>query len=246
MNMAGVRAQKLGSAVSKSAEEARIRQAYARRALSAQSHTWFEAGHLFMVQQLERRLLGILRRHDMAPLQSKKILEIGCGNGHWLREFVKWGASPDNLVGIDLLAERVDQARRLSPVGIAFQSGNAARLDFADERFDIVLQATVFTSIRDFSVKQQIAAEMLRVLKQRGIVLWYDFHVDNPRNRDVRGVKSREIAQLFPGCEIALEKIILAPPVLRRLAPYTWLGCYLLSAIPWLCTHYLGTIRKPT
>jgi SAM-dependent methyltransferase len=242
--MAGVRAQKLGSAVSTSAEEARIRQAYARRALSAQSHTWFEAGHLFMVQQLERRLLGILRRHDMAPLESKKILEIGCGNGHWLREFVKWGASPDNLVGIDLLAERVDQARRLSPAGIAFQSGNAARLDFADQRFDIVLQATVFTSIRDFSVKQQIAAEMLRVLKQRGIVLWYDFYVDHPRNHDVRGVKSREIAQLFPGCEIALEKIILAPPVLRRLAPYTWLGCYLLSAIPWLCTHYLGTIRK--
>ena len=244
--MAGARTEKLGSAASTSAEEARIRQAYARRAVSAQIYTWFDAGHLFMVQQLERRLLRALRRHDMAPLQSKKILEIGCGNGHWLREFVKWGASPDNLVGIDLLAERVDQARRLSPAGIAFQRDNAARLDFADHRFDIVLQATVFTSIRDFPVKQQVAAEMLRVLKQRGIVLWYDFHVDNPRNCDVRGIGSREIAQLFPGCEITLEKIILAPPVLRRLARYTWLGCYLLSAIPWLCTHYLGTIRKPS
>jgi SAM-dependent methyltransferase len=244
MIMAGLRAEKLDSAISASAEETRIRQAYARRAVSAQSHTWFEAGHLFMVQQLERRLLRLLRRHDMAPLESKKILEVGCGNGYWLREFVKWGGSPDNLAGVDLLAERVDQARRLSPAGIAFQSGNAMRLNFADDRFDIVLQATVFTSIRDFAVKQQIAGEMLRVVKERGIVLWYDFHVDNPRNPDVRGIKSREIAQLFPGCRISLEKIILAPPVLRRLAPYTWLGCYLLSAIPWLCTHYLGTIRK--
>jgi SAM-dependent methyltransferase len=241
--MARIRAQTVGLADT-GAEEARIRQAYARRALSGQSYTWFDAGHLFMVQQLERRLLRLLRRHDMAPLQSKKILEIGCGNGHWLREFVKWGASPDNLAGVDLLAERVDQARRLSPAGIAFQSGNATRLNFADQRFDIVLQATVFTSIRDFAVKRQIAAEMLRVVKERGIVLWYDFHVDNPRNPDVRGIKSREIAQLFPGCRISLERIILAPPVLRRLAPYTWLGCYLLSAIPWLCTHYLGTIRK--
>jgi ubiquinone/menaquinone biosynthesis C-methylase UbiE len=244
MKMAGLHAEKLGTAASTTAEEARVRQAYARRALSAQTHTWFDAGHLFMVQQLERRLVRALRLHNMLPLQSKKILEIGCGHGYWLREFVKWGASPDNLAGIDLLDERVDQARRLSAADIAFQSGNAARLDFADDTFDIVLQATVFTSIRDFAVKQQVAAEMLRVLEPRGIVLWYDFHVDNPRNRDVRGINNREIAQLFPGCRITLEKIILAPPVLRRLAPYTWLGCYLLSAIPWLCTHYLGTIRK--
>jgi ubiquinone/menaquinone biosynthesis C-methylase UbiE len=244
--MARIRAESLVSADSTSAEEARIRQAYARRAISAQRYTWFDAGHLFMVQQLERCLLRVLRRHDMAPLQSKKILEIGCGSGHWLREFVKWGASPENLAGVDLLAERVNQARRLSPAGMAFQSANAARLGFADRTFDIVLQATVFTSIRDFAVKRQVAAEMLRVLKQRGIVLWYDFHVDNPRNRDVRGIKREEIERLFPGCRISLEKIILAPPVLRRLAPYTWLGCYLLSAIPWLCTHYLGTIKKPT
>jgi ubiquinone/menaquinone biosynthesis C-methylase UbiE len=244
--MARIRAESLGSADSTSAEEARIRQAYARRAVSAQRYTWFDAGHLFMVQQLERRLLRVLRCHDMASLQSKKILEIGCGNGHWLREFVKWGANPENLAGVDLLAERINQARRLSPQGMVFQSANAARLGFADHTFDIVLQATVFTSVRDFAVKRQVAAEMLRVLKQRGIVLWYDFHVDNPRNRDVRGIKSEEIERLFPGCRISLEKIILAPPVLRRLAPYTWLGCYLLSAIPWLCTHYLGTIQKPT
>jgi hypothetical protein len=85
---------------------------------------------------------------------------------------------------------------------------------------------------------------MLRVLKPNGVVLWYDFHVGNPRNPDVHGIKRLEIAQLFPGCQIALEKITLAPPVVRRLAPYSWVGCYMLSAVSWLCTHYLGTIQK--
>lgn len=244
--MPALRTHKLRSTDTTSAEEARIRQVYARRAVSAPRYSWFDAGHLFMVQQLERRVLAALRRHDMDSLGLKKILEVGCGNGFWLREFVKWGASPDNLAGVDLLGERVMQARQLSPAGIAFQNGNAARLDFVDNSFDIVLQATVFTSIRDDAVKHKVAAEMLRVLKRRGVLLWYDFHVDNPRNPDVRGIKSGEIEKLFPGCRITLERIILAPPLLRRLAPYCWSGCYLLSAIPWLCTHYLGTIQKPT
>jgi ubiquinone/menaquinone biosynthesis C-methylase UbiE len=229
-----------------SAEEACIRQAYARRTGSTQRYTWFDPGHLFMVQQLERRMLQALRRHGMESLQSKKILEIGCGNGHWLREFIKWGASPENLTGIDLLAERLAQARRISPAGLTLICGNAAQLEFADSHFDILLQATVFTSIRDLPVKRKVAAEMLRVLKPQGLLLWYDFHMNNPRNPDVHGIKRGEITnQLFPSCRIALERITLAPPLVRRLAPYTWLGCHVLSAIPWLCTHYLGTIRKP-
>jgi ubiquinone/menaquinone biosynthesis C-methylase UbiE len=246
MTMAGLRTEKSSLPDAADLEEARLRQVYARRAASAPRYSWFDPGHLFMVQELERRMLEALRRHDMAFLPPKRILEVGCGNGYWLREFIKWGATPENLLGVDLLRERVAHARSLSPAGVTFKGGNGTRLDCADKSFDIVLQATVFTSIRDFAVRQKVAAEMLRVLKPGGVVLWYDFHVDNPHNSDVRGIKSKEVKKLFADCRIDLEKIILAPPLLRRLAPHTWLGCHLLSAIPWLCTHYLGTIQKPS
>jgi ubiquinone/menaquinone biosynthesis C-methylase UbiE len=226
------------------AEEARIQEAYARRAAAASRYIWFDAGHHFMVQELEQRLLAALERHGMAPLHARRILEIGCGNGHWLREFIKWGASPENLAGVDLLAERIAHACRLSPPGVALISGNAAQLDFADGSFDIVLQATMFTSILDRALKEQIAAEMVRVLKPDGLVLWYDFRVNNPRNPDVRGIERAEIEGLFSKCRVTLERTTLAPPLLRALAPYSWLGCYALSALPWACTHYLGTIRK--
>jgi len=229
---------------SMSAEEARIHQAYARRAASPGAYSWFDSGHVFMVQELEQRMLAALRRHGMAPLHAKKILEIGCGNGYWLREFIQWGASPENLAGVDLLAERLAEARRLSPAGVEFKRGNAAALEFTDACFDVVLQATAFTSMLDFALKQQVAAEMLRVLRPAGVVLWYDFRVDNPRNPDVRGVNKAEIEKLFPGCRIALEKTTLLPPLLRVLARYSGLGCYVLSALPWACTHYFGTIRK--
>ena len=36
-------------------------------------------------------------------------------------------------------------------------------------------------------MKQAVAEEMLRVLKPQGLILWYDYHVNNPWNKDVRG-----------------------------------------------------------
>jgi ubiquinone/menaquinone biosynthesis C-methylase UbiE len=226
------------------AEETRIHAAYDRRAKAARSYAWSDEGHLFIIQGIERHMLRALKRERLMPLASRSILEIGCGNGHWLREFIKWGANPENLIGIDLRDDRIALARRLTPTAVRYERANAAQLDFADASFDIVLQATVFTSILDAGLRTQVAAEMLRVLRPGGVMVWYDFRVNNPRNADVRGVERAEIERLFPECSITLAKSTLLPPLARVLAGYSWLACELLSLIPWSCTHYLGTIRK--
>jgi len=173
------------------------------------------------------------------------VLEVGCGSGDVLRDFIKWGARPENIVGIELLPERLAEAVELCPKGINIHQGNAAEMPFPDKSFDVVLQSTVFTSVLDTSMKEALASEMCRVLKPDGLILWYDYHMNNPRNPDVKGVKRQEIHSLFPKCEILLQRITLAPPISRLLAPYSWLLCYLLSKLPWLCTHYIGVIRKP-
>lgn len=225
-------------------EEARIRTVYAKRHRNDVRYSWLSPGHLFIMQEREQRLLTLLRRHGFALLDTYKILEIGCGTGYWLREFIKWGARPENITGVDLLSERVIEAKKLCPEAVQVHCGSAAELAFPKETFDLVLQSTVFTSVLDASMKQQMASEILRVVKSNGLILWYDYHVNNPWNADVRGVKRQEISQLFPGCFIKLQRITLAPPLVRLLAPYSWLACYVLGKIPWLCTHYLGVVRK--
>ena len=137
------------SSVSAEVEEARVRAAYAKRQRDNARYSWFSPGHLFMVQERERRLLALLKRHDFAPLNEKKILEVGCGTGYWLREFIKWGARPENITGVDLLADRVAQARRLCPEAVTIQCGSATQIAFPDASFDLVLQSTVFTSVLD-------------------------------------------------------------------------------------------------
>jgi ubiquinone/menaquinone biosynthesis C-methylase UbiE len=226
-------------------EEDRIRAAYARRPKGDSRALWSDAGHVFTSQERERQMLGVLGRAGLMPLTGKAILEVGCGTGTWLREFIKWGAYPEDVVGVDIRPDVLIMARAACPTGVRIEAQNGARLEFPDESFDVVLQASVFTSVLDPAVRGRIAAEMLRVVRPQGSILWYDFHTDNPWNRDVRGVRKGEIRSLFPHCTIALQRVTLAPPLTRRVARISWLASYCLARIPLLCTHYLGVIRKP-
>jgi ubiquinone/menaquinone biosynthesis C-methylase UbiE len=224
-------------------EEIRIREAYSRREYGDR-YSFFQPGTLFIVQQCERRILRALKKSGFSDLSSKTILEVGCGSGHWLREFTKWGARPDKIAGIDLLSERLATAKLATPAAVNLHCASAGALPFKNESFDIVLQSTVFTSILDHQLRRRVAAEMVRVVKPGGVILWYDFYVNNPWNPDVRGVKRREIEQLFSPCRMELQRMTLIPPLARLLARYSYLACYLLEKFPPLCTHYLGVIRR--
>lgn len=225
-------------------EHRRVAAAYARRAGpgAAALYSRFNAGHLFILQEFERRLLQALRRAGRVSLRDARILEVGCGTGQWLRQLVTWGAEPENLAGVDLLEERIAEARRLCPAGVDLRAGSAADVDFASASFDIVLQVTLFTSVLDPTERARIAREMMRVVKPDGIILWYDFHMDNPRNPDVRGVPAAEVRRLFPDHRVELERITLAPPIVRAVAPRSWLMAWLLGRVPFLCSHLLGVI----
>jgi len=225
-------------------EEERIRAAYAKRIKNDLVYSCFNPGQLFLLQEVERRMLALLRKHGFSALNKVKILEIGCGTGYWLREFIKWGAKPEHMTGLDLLPDRIEQAKKSCPPATKLYCGNAERLAFADSTFDLVLQSTAFTSILDRGLKQRVAGEMLRVLRDDGLILWYDYFVNNPWNPDVRGVKKQEIKELFPACNTNLRRITLAPPIARWLAPRSWLMAHLLERFSPLCTHYIGAIRK--
>jgi SAM-dependent methyltransferase len=227
------------------AEESRIRAVYAQRH-GDRWHDWANPGYVFILQDLERRVLRAIARRGMWPLRGKRILEIGCGTGHWLRKFLEWGAGPDDVVGVDLLPGRVARAKSLSASGVRLMCASAGELPLGDECFDLVAQFMCFTCILDPALKRQVAREMVRVLKPSGLILWYDFFVNNPRNHDHRAVGSRELHSLFPACTIQHRRVTLAPPVALRLVNRSSTLCSLLNMVPLLRTHYLALIRTPT
>jgi len=189
----------------------------------------------------ERRALT---RRLLPKLEGKRILEVGSGHGSELAWMVELGASRANLVGVDLLPERVEAARAAHP-DIDFRVANGEHLDFPDASFDLVMAFTLFTSILDPKMAAGVAAEMRRVLKPGGGLRWYDFRYDNPFNRHVRGVDEAEVRRLFPGFTGELRSLTLIPQVARRLGPLTAAAYPRLAAVPPLRSHLLGLLTKP-
>src|SRR5689334_19279709 len=97
----------------------RIQQEYAdreKRFAGSEIYSIFNVSHLFAVQQRQRATLKILRKMGINSLLDLKLLEIGCGSGGILREFLNFGMPSRNLYGLDLLINRLSQAHDQLPV----------------------------------------------------------------------------------------------------------------------------------
>lgn len=219
------------------------REYQARKTRLAHSNIYsaFNTAGLFLKLQREREILKLLNDTGIDSLKHHKILEIGCGAGGVLVEFLNFGARPRNLYGVDLIPERVREAHnRLSGSNISCVNGQ--RLPFPAQAFDIVMQFTAFSSILDAGIRKDIAGEMLRVVRPDGIILWYDFWT-NPTNKQTRGIRPAELRSIFPNCRYTFRRITLAPPLARRLVPISWMGAMLLEKLKVFNSHYLVAIQ---
>jgi ubiquinone/menaquinone biosynthesis C-methylase UbiE len=215
--------------------------AWEKQAAGSDKYALSNPAHLYTIQSRQRATLRRLRAEGLWPLAGQDILEVGCGTGYVLLELMSYGAEPARLHGVDLLAERAVAARqRLPHVAIACADGG--RLPYPDASFDLLLQFTVFSSILDKALCYTVAKEMRRVLRPDGLILWYEFWL-NPVNKHTRGIRPREVRELFPNCQCSFERITLAPPLTRRIVPHSWTGAHVLETMGIFNTHYLAAIR---
>lgn len=225
----------------------RLRQEYAERQQRFQAsdrYSFFNPAYQYTIQQRQRDVLALLRRADVTSFAGQRILEVGCGQGGVLLEFLGWGAQSALLYGTDLLPDRLAAAQQQLP-HLSLTCADSQQLPYARHSFDLVLQYTVLSSVLDETIKVNIAQEMVRVLHPNGLILWYDFWL-NPTNRQTKGIRPAEIRALFPDCHISLRRITLAPPIVRRLIRFSWLACYGLERLRIFNTHYLAVIQPVT
>lgn len=227
-------------------EAERIAQAY--RELEAKAGFRYDPrnpGNHEMLTERRRLTRAVLDRAGWVPLGGRHVLEVGCGTGSELASMLELGASPSNLVGVDLLPDRIAAARYAYPQ-LDLRVGNAEKLEFANGGFDLVMAFTIFSSILDATMSAAVAREIVRVLKPGGGLLWYDFRYNSPGNSNVRGIGKRRVHRLFPELDGKLYTVTVIPPLVRRLGSIAPAAYPVLAAAPPLRSHLLGLLRKPT
>jgi len=137
------------------------------------------------------RLVDVLL--DSYKVEPGSILEIGCGNGVDSITFGK--KTKAKVVGIDISPDAIKAANESNDLkNVKFMVGDAEKLDFKDDQFDLVYSMAVLHSTDlDKSI-----SEVSRVLKKGGQALLFLYqktlHEDGEDERDF---KIGEIEKMF-------------------------------------------------
>jgi SAM-dependent methyltransferase len=192
---------------------------------------------------LVRALQCVRPNHEAA-----RILDVGCGDGTTLLAFLRLGFAPANLHGIDFQEERIARAKEKC-TNIHFAHGDATKLEFASETFDLVHEATMFIHSVDEGLSRKIAGEMVRVTKPGGHILLCDWRYSKPGSTAHRAVTQKRIAGLFEvgvrtrRCGVFAGPLL--PPIGRFLSLRLPSAYFLVGALlPFLVGHVTTVLRK--
>lgn len=202
-----------------------------------------------LYQSLAQEAALVRALQSIGPNQeAARVLDVGCGDGTTLLAFLRLGFAADNLCGIDFQEERIARAKEKC-AGIHFAHGDATKLEYASETFELVHEATMFIHSVDEELSKQIAKEMMRVTKRGGHILLCDWRYSKPGSAAHKALTQKRIAELF---EVGRQtnrcgtfRGPLLPPIGRFLSRRLPSAYFLVSGLlPFLVGQVTTVLRK--
>jgi SAM-dependent methyltransferase len=191
--------------------EANLAHPIFRADWSGLSHrdVWLRAQQQIAFVELMSEATG---RRDLAGLN---ILDVGCGDGRWLRWMVELGAAPDQVVGVDVSDAGFARARALNP-RIELRKLDEVHLPFDAGRFDLITQWVCLSSTPTLALRAHVAAQICRVLKPDGLIFWWDLpHCVSPGHE----TEPIDPAILWPGWPLRSRRVAPRPRPSECLRP---------------------------
>jgi len=167
----------------------------------------------------------------LAPRRGDRILDIGCGDGHYDALIAGFGAY---VVGIDVHPERLAIAgSRNKNDRTEYHFADAERMGFGDASFDKAISLCVMEHLRN---DQQVMEHVFRVLKPGGIFVFSADSLSNPELPPLERIRHKEryevsnyyrIETIRPkleaiGFELREVRYILTTPLTLSLVRFSW------------------------
>lgn len=123
---------------------------------------WYETRLGCTYDALEKRAV---ERMLPDPADGDRLLDVGCGTGHWSAFFGEHGFT---VSGVDISQEMVGVARGKDIRAASFEVADAHALPFEEGRFDVVAAITTLEFVRD---AEGVVGEMARCTRGPGGVI---------------------------------------------------------------------------
>ena len=118
---------------------------------------WYETAEGAMYDRLEKKAVSRYLRQNT---QGKKLLEVGCGTGHWGRFFSDCGFA---VTGIDVSEPMIKIAQSKNIPNASFQIADGHSLPFKDNSFDVT---AAITTLEFAGNAELVLQEMVRCTRK--------------------------------------------------------------------------------
>jgi len=118
---------------------------------------WYETAEGTMYDHLEKKVISRFLRQN---IQGRKLLEVGCGTGHWSKFFSDCGFE---VTGVDISEPMIKTAKSKDIPDALFQVADGHSLPFADSSFDITAAITTLEFVHDAEL---VLREMVRCTRK--------------------------------------------------------------------------------
>ena len=120
---------------------------------------WYETAEGAMYDRMEKKAIS---KYLLRNVQGRKLLEVGCGTGHWSQFFSEFGFE---VIGVDISERMINIAQSKGISNASFQIADGHFLPFKNGVFDVTAAIVTLEFVCDAEL---VLREMVRCTRKGG------------------------------------------------------------------------------